>query len=92
MDSELIRNQLKEQKELDGLRCSPGGKFLIKQLNEKLRLRLDKLLKDFHSLDELEIKTNLAAIKLNLDMIRLIRDARDQKSLLQKELDDILEE
>ena len=88
MNEEEITKDIKKYKAIDAVGSSVGGKIIIKEIKSDVISTIEQLSSGYGSLSHIELIALCAGLNEKLTMLRLIRNAKENKAMAIEALED----
>lgn len=82
-----MQDKIKKQKDLIVLRESEGGKIMIEKLRRKVKNAILFLTSEYEEIEEMRLRSMLADINANLNVLKEFNQADDKKKQAEEELE-----
>lgn len=88
-EKELIADKVAQYSAIDVISKMEGGKAIINSLQKDLVNYIDKIAYNYETATHAELISMCASIRSTIAMMRLFKNAEDNKKLLQEEFDNL---
>ena len=89
---ELVKRDIDRFADIETVSETRGGKILIKSLEKDIISGINSIISLYREDSEIKLRATIAQLQANLDVLRVLKNARKNKNYAKKELEMILAE